>query len=93
MNGIMLKIKEILNPASDVLAKDNQLKTKGKRKGECIALAVSLQDVFSDPENAHGIQEKTLASPKPDMEKLTQLKRKRIKNSKKIVLPVGKNYL
>lgn len=79
----MLKIKEILNPASDVLAKDNQLKTKGKRKGECIALAVSLQDVFSDPENAHGIQEKTLASPKPDMEKLTQLKRKRIKKFKK----------
>jgi hypothetical protein len=83
IDRIIFKNTEILNQASDVLAKDNQLKTKGKRKGEGMAPAVSLQDVFSDPENAHGIQEKTLASPKPDMEKLTQLKRERIKKSKR----------
>ena len=52
MDGIMLKVTEILNLASDVLAKDNQLKAKGKRKGEGIAPALSLQDVFSDSANA-----------------------------------------
>ena len=92
----MLKNTEILNRASNILVKANELKTKGKRKEEGQAPAVSLQDVFSDPENAHGIQEKTLASLKPDMEKLTQLKRKRNKMSKKYSsagrkkLPVGK---
>ena len=33
----------------------NQMIAKGKRKEESVELASSLQDVFSDSANAHGI--------------------------------------
>jgi len=63
-----------------------QLNTKvaiGKRKGESHGPGLSLQDVFSDPGNLAGRQQKTLASPEPDRRKLTQLKENGKGKSKK----------
>ena len=37
----------------------NRIFAIGKRKGECYGLALSLQDVFSESENASGIRQKT----------------------------------
>ena len=44
---------------TESLNQSNLVIAKGKRKGESYGPALSLQDVFSDSANAHGIQQKT----------------------------------
>ena len=64
----------------------------GKRKGESGSPALSLQDVFSDPANLEGMQQKTLARPKPDRRKGRNLKEKTVIKQREIRREVGGDF-
>ncbi len=73
---------ETSNKKTEHSDQSNRIFAVGKRKEESDSPALSLQDVFSDPANLEGMQQKTSCLSANEQENEAQLRVKKIRKSK-----------
>jgi hypothetical protein len=80
------------NPRTTTSQTAHHMTAEGKKKAPIGMPALSLQDVFSDSENMAGMHQKTLPMFANEHGKMTQLQKKKAKNTGQKGMAAGKSF-